>query len=386
MKTLGLIVEYNPFHNGHAHHLERAKALTGATHTVAVMSGHFVQRGEPALFDKWTRTEMALVAGVDLVIELPVTRAVSGADDFASGAVALLSGLGIVDDVVFGSESADLMGLEAAADLLVSEPEAYSLQLREGLTSGLGYAAASARALSHLLGTSPLDTPNDTLGLAYLVAARRLKSPLRFHAIQRIGSNYHNEELQTEIASATALRKAYRGAGAIDAYVPAVTTPYLVTPPLPQIDALYPYFRYELLTRQNALSQVHEVGEGLENRLIAAARSACDFQGFSATVATKRYTDARMRRILIKSLLQIDWEGAALPLTYARVLGFNDAGQELLSRAKKTSSLALLSGVSPKDTRNHPLICYDLLATDLLSLVHTHLTPGDDFTRPPIRK
>jgi predicted nucleotidyltransferase len=373
VKTLGLIVEYNPFHNGHAHHLAQAKALTGATHTVAVMSGHFVQRGEPALFDKWVRTQMALDAGVDLVIELPVTRAVSGADDFAAGAVGLLHGLGFVEEMVFGSESGDLRGLETAAEILE-------------LDGGHGYAAASARALAALQATSPLDAPNDTLGLSYLVAARKLKTDLRFHAIHRIGSGYHDEEIRGKIASATAVRRAFRDGKPVASYVPKTVRPLLLSPTLPTIDDLFPYFRYEALTRPELLSRIHEVGEGLENRLIAAARDTDDFTSFATAAATKRYTDARIRRILIKSLLQIDRRWAALPLTYARVLGFGPAGRDLLARAKKTSSLKILPGISPGDVRDHPLLSRDVLATDLLSLVHGGLDAGTDFTRPPLQK
>ena len=206
MKTIGIIAEYNPFHNGHAHHLHESLQLSGATHSVAVMSGQFVQRGEPALLDKWTRARMAVEAGVNLVIELPTSIAISSAEGFASGSVALLDSLGIVDQFIFGSESANPEWLLATARLLNEEPPEFLRSLKSSLALGLSYPAARAQALNASGIAMTQAKSNDILGIEYVKALLKIKSSMTFDVIPRESVDYHSLEAQNHIASATAIR------------------------------------------------------------------------------------------------------------------------------------------------------------------------------------
>ena len=222
ISTVGIIAEYNPFHNGHAYHIQQAKALTGADFAIVVMSGDFVQRGEPAIFNKYLRTRMALSCGADLVLELPSVFATSSAEDFALCGIALLHRLGIVDSVCFGSEAGDLPLLRLAAEFLLKEPEHYRCLFKEYLKQGLPFPKARMEAvLSCLKGSDSFSTglrtqleqilgsPNNILGIEYLKALSRLKSPIHPVTIPRKGQGYHSTDLTSPMASASAIRKAY---------------------------------------------------------------------------------------------------------------------------------------------------------------------------------
>jgi len=216
MKALGLIVEYNPFHNGHLYHLQQSRAVTGCEYVICVMSGNFIQRGEPALVNKWARARMALLSGVDLVLELPAVYAVSSAEFFAYGAVKILDSLGIVDSICFGSESGRIEDLDFIAGIVSEEPEPYKLFLKENLDKGLSFPAAREAALKSYLASGPkscddirslLNSSNNILGIEYLKALKRLKSRIKPHTIRRISNSYHTGELTGAISSATAIRK-----------------------------------------------------------------------------------------------------------------------------------------------------------------------------------
>ena len=195
MKAVGIIAEYNPFHKGHQFHLSRARELTGADYVIVVMSGNYVQRGTPAMFDKYTRAEAALRSGADLVLELPVSVATGSAEYFASGAVKMLADTGIVTDLCFGSECGSLIELQKLADILAEEPEDYQSLLRKYLKEGMSFPAARAHAMKDYapeLASDLLDTPNNLLGLEYLKALKRLHSTILPHTIQREGNAYHD--------------------------------------------------------------------------------------------------------------------------------------------------------------------------------------------------
>ena len=209
MRITGFITEYNPLHNGHLYHIRRSKECTGADYTIALMSGSHVQRGEPAIFDKYVRTEMALRAGVDLVLELPTAFSTASAMEFASYGIALFSALGAVDTIVFGSECGSIEPLQKAAVLLSEESPDYRERLRTLLKEGKTYPLARAEALGDVSLQPFLLSPNNILGIEYLRAAIRMHSPLHFETIARIGSGYHDTQLpgQEAFSSASALRQ-----------------------------------------------------------------------------------------------------------------------------------------------------------------------------------
>ena len=217
MKIVGLIAEYNPFHNGHRYHIEQAKKITGADHAVVVMSGDYVQRGIPACMPKRLRAEMALKCGASAVFELPVCYATGSAELFAEGAVSLLDRLGIVDTLVFGSECNDLESLSQIADLLVEEPELYRTVLRFHLKNGASYPMARQEAVSACLRGNHcsflLNDPNNILGIEYLKALKRQKSRIIPYTIARRGAHYHDPDLHDSYSSASAIRSllAYSG-------------------------------------------------------------------------------------------------------------------------------------------------------------------------------
>ena len=312
MTILGLIVEYNPFHNGHRHHLNEAIRLTQPDLIVAVMSGHFVQRGEPACLDKWTRTQEALKQGIDLIIELPFPLTVQSASTFANSAVCLLNQAGVTD-LVFGSETNDLETLKLMAELPINVDA-----IKEALKQGHGFPKAYGAAM----GTYP---PNDILGIAYLKALAN--SDITPHTIQRTNA-YHSTEVDQTIVSATAIRQALINGQPIDHATPMAQALSDAQPR--EYARYYPLIRTLLLTLPKAsLEDLFLMDEGLENHLVKLAEQHLDFDRFMNDAVTRRYTKARIQRTLAHLMVHTTkTELRKLPpLQTLRVLGFSAKGQ-----------------------------------------------------------
>ncbi|GGN90678.1 nucleotidyltransferase [Saccharibacillus kuerlensis] len=401
MKTVGLIVEYNPFHNGHLLHLKRSLEISGAEASVAVMSGPFTQRGEPALLSKRARAEMALAAGVDLVLELPVLYALQPAEWFAFGAVSLLDATGVVDSMCFGSESGEIAPLEELASRMQGgESPAMREALRQALNAGLSYPAAYAKAASGQDGghsaaaAALLGNPNDTLGLHYVLALRRLASGITPLAVRREQAGYHDADLPVggAIASATAVRAALaRGADGLEQ-----AAPYLPPSSLRVLrreaqagrmladgwEALAQPLLAALITRApEELALVPEAAEGLEHRIAAALPRLPEpgVEALLAAIKTKRYTRTRLQRLLAHALLNhrgpmFDRESLSSGPQYLRVLGFSPKGRQLLKNMKKTAKLPVV--VRAADC-SHPQLTLDIQA----SAVH-----GSAFPSPQVRE
>jgi predicted nucleotidyltransferase len=315
MTILGLIVEYNPFHNGHRHHLDEAIRLTQPDLIVAVMSGHFVQRGEPACLDKWTRTQEALNQGIDVVIELPFPLTVQSASTFAASAVHLLNQAGVTD-LVFGSESNDLPTLKLMAELPINVDA-----IKESLKLGHGFPKAYGAAM----GAYP---PNDILGIAYLKAIAN--TPITPHTIQRTNA-YHSTDLDQVIVSATAIRHALVNVQPIDHATPMASA--LVNAQPREFARYYPLIRTLLLTLPKlTLEELFLMDEGLENHLVKLAEQFADFETFMRHAVTRRYTKARIQRTLAHLMVHTTkTEIRKLPpLQTLRVLGFSPKGQRHL--------------------------------------------------------
>ncbi|MGO1820465.1 MAG: tRNA(Met) cytidine acetate ligase, partial [Senegalia sp. (in: firmicutes)] len=209
MKIVGLVTEYNPFHNGHKYHLERSKYETNCDYSIAIMSGNFVQRGEPAICDKWSRAKMAIDSGVDLVIELPTLYSTMSAEFFSYGAIKILDSLNSIDFISFGSETNDLKKLNSISKILAFEPLEFKYSLKKYLNEGNVFPKARSLALKEILKDKDLDkiinNPNNILAIEYMKSLIKLKSTIKAHSIKRISSNYNDKNLTGEISSATAI-------------------------------------------------------------------------------------------------------------------------------------------------------------------------------------
>ncbi|WP_432665148.1 nucleotidyltransferase [Wukongibacter baidiensis] len=409
MNVVGLITEYNPFHNGHKYHLEKSKELSGASHSVAVMSGNFLQRGEPALLDKWVRAEIAVREGVDLVIELPTIFSCNSAEFFAFGGISLLESLKIVDSFCFGSELGSLDDLHLVSDLLINEPLDFKDLLKKHLDNGLTFPLARQKAMGEYLGNkleniSTLSSPNNILGIEYLKALKVLKSNIIPLTIKRIAAEYNSTEINGKICSATAIRKLLKESHTFLEDLENVVPPnsYEVIKkaitegkgPIFSSDLEQIIF-YRLRTISiDDLKHIHDINEGLENRLKSGASLSATYSSLIQFLKTKRYTQTRLQRALIKTVLGItsndivSFSEKNLP-HYIRVLGFNDKGAALLKRIKKESDLPIITNLKRYDPQNDiasRMIEIDKMATDVYTLLYKNLDltkGGQDYTKKP---
>lgn len=359
MKAVGIIVEYNPFHNGHLYHLEETKKLTGADCIIAVMSGNFLQRGEPALVSKWARTKMALSAGVDIVIELPYAFAVQSAERFASGAVTLLHSL-FCEEICFGSENGNITAFIDAAKTFLEQKQQHDSYVQEALQEGVSYPRANAEAWKRLNATNlDLSKPNNVLGLAYVKAILQKQIPITPRTIRRIASDYHDKTFShPSIASATSLRKALKGSLAhletIAPYIPGTTKQtleqyYDTYGMFHEWEAYFPFLKYRIMTAEEAeLRQIAGVDEGIEHRLKQEIVAAPTFSAFMNSIKTKRYTWTRLQRICTHILTNFtkDQRKKTETPTYIRLLGMSSNGRRYLQHVKKHLPLPLVTKVS----------------------------------------
>lgn len=377
MKVVGIIAEYNPFHRGHAYHLARARQISGADYALVVMSGNYVQRGAPAMFDKYIRAEAALKNGADLVLELPPCTATGSAEYFSRGAVELLARSGVVTDLCFGSECGDLSVLSRTARILAKEPAEYRQQLRLALKKGEPYPKARARALSCCDGTlsaSFLQEPNNQLGLEYLKALYRLDSGIIPHTIYRQGTAYHDATLPEAFpASASGIRAAFlehKGSltGSLTAQLPSaeVYASYDGKPPLTE-DAFSLLLLEKLRRIQGeSLSGYFDVGEELSNRVWNCLDQYRSFSQFTDLIKTRNVTRTAVSRALLHILLDIrSWQ----PLSILRVLGFRREALPLLTELTSCASLPVVT--SPADPAIPAEWLYgDRLYESVRSLLH----------------
>lgn len=405
MNVVGIIVEYNPLHNGHAYHVTSAKETAGADACVAVMSGHFLQRGEPAVVNKWARTQMALHAGVDLVIELPVPYATQHSEQFARGAVSALHQLGEVDSLCFGSESGRIEDFAYLVDILHDESTDFQQSLQHYLRRGWSYPKSYAGALEVVMrdqdtGSIDIQQPNNILGLEYMAALKRWNSAIRPCTIKRTKAGYHDERIRDrKIASATAIRKILFESGdlpSLKPYVPQSTYEILADEftygrgPM-DWNRFFPYLQYALFrTSITELGDIYDVHEGLENRIQNKILGAENMTQFLHDIKTKRYTWNRIQRILLNTLLRMTKPRMHAfrfndGLPYLRVLGFNSTGRELLNEAKKKVSVPLITNV-PKE--RPAMLNLDIQATMIYALGYDPTVQQQEirreFIQPPI--
>ncbi len=395
MKITGLITEYNPFHNGHAYHLAEAKKLTVADCTVAVMSGHFLQRGEPAIVDKWTRAAMAVRCGVDLVIELPVYYTTASAEQFASGAVGLLSALG-VNSICFGSESGDIEKLSKVASILATPDVAFNQYLRQHLDAGTGYHKAIELALSD---TNSIDfdfSANNILAIEYLKAAQIIDKPPQMATLKRQGSAYTDDVMKGRFSSASAIRRQLERPSIdwqlIKAAMPSASFELLYNSHFyTHLNDFKALINAALIRQGKAqLRSIRGVSEGLENRIVDHLTNIGNVSDLVAAVAGKRYPKTRIQRLLINALLGIkalDQATLQDDFDYARILAFNDTGRKLIKHFKKHSDLTLFTNLGrdlKKYRKPNRLIELDIKATGIYAQVNRAVQIRADYLRQPI--
>ena len=343
METAGIVAEYNPFHRGHAWHIaETRRRLGGEAPVVCVMSGHWVQRGECALADKWLRAALALDRGADLVVELPTPWAMASAESFARGAVSLLAATGVVDVLSFGSETGELAPLEEAAAAL-DAPD-YPERLRAALGRGLSFPAARQEAA----GAACLSAPNNNLGVEYLRSLRALGSTIRPLTVPRQGAG-HDGPAAGGYASASELRRLLRAGRGEEA------APYLTAPWSGELADMQ-HIERAVLARLRTMGEgdwaaLPDGGgaEGLPSRLAKAAREAVSLEDFYTLAKTRRYPHARLRRLALAAFLGLRAAERPAAPPYVRVLGLGGRGRALLRRMKDTCPLPVI--VKPAQAR-----------------------------------
>ena len=385
MKIAGIIAEYNPFHNGHAWHIAETRRLTGCQYVVVCMDGHFTQRGEAAVLSKWDRAACALRCGADAVFELPALFAIRSADAFARGGVGVLGGLG-VDALSFGSELMDLSLIEKLADIHKKEPTSVSNDVREGLSAGMSHARAWGEAVSRYLGVpaEALNSPNLILAAEYVRTIRESFPDMVPLAVQRRGG-YHDDALGT-FASASAIRRAF-DRGDIDAALACLPEAARMTPDsMHPMDDLLLYRLREM--SPEALAALPDMSEGLEHRLYRACRAAATREGLLEMLKCKRYTRARLSRMLTHAALGMTREMTdTYPApAYARLLGARRDAEPLLRELKQRARIPVVS--NPGQLRDDPVFQLECRATDLWALLHDdpeRRLPGREFTEKFIR-
>ena len=383
MKICGIVAEYNPFHNGHKYHIEKTKELYGATHIVAVMSGNFTQRGDIAVMDKFRRAETALKNGVDLVIELPVPFALGSAEQFATGSVSLLNSLGCVDMISFGSECGDLSLLEetAGAVLFAQQNENFFRYMKNGDP----YPVALQKTIEQYYEEEIIDAlaePNNTLAVEYLKALGECGSSIKPVTIKRFGAGHDSSSTTENNASASMIRKLILSGQEVSSYVPE-----LPETDFADIRRLETAILAKLRTMTpSEIEKAPNVLMGLENRIYKAARVSGNLAELFMLIKTKRYTMARIRRIVMSVFLGIKKSDLKSPPSYVRILGMNERGREILSAASCSlpmdTSLKALSGSGEKQKR---LAALEERAGNLYGLAFEKKRPcGTEFTAKPV--
>ena len=405
MNVLGIIAEYNPFHNGHLHHLQESVRLTEPDFTVCVMSGDFTQRGEPAMADKWIRASMAVKNGVDLVLELPFAYACNNAEYFAAGAVGILDRLGCVTHLSFGSEAGDLGALSEAAEYLAYEEEELKISIREFADQGMSFPKARYEAVKKCKGASISDVlkdANNILAVEYLKQLHLTDSCIEPITVKRYGTGYHDRKAFENIASASAIRRLISGSNrfsGISDYIPVES--YQV---LQDIDMgvnltfndFYRLLIYKILTsKTEELGNVLSATEGLENRVKKASSESVDMDSLIKAILSKRYTATRIGRLLTHILIGLDKESFKFisdrRICYARVLGFNRKGASLLKRIKKEerNTIPVLTNINReigRDSDEWRLLSYDIAASDIYNLAaYGEIYTRSDFVMKPYR-
>ncbi|MDT8716459.1 nucleotidyltransferase [Clostridium sp. 19966] len=404
MRISAIVSEYNPLHAGHKYHIEKTKEITQCDAVICIMSGNFVQRGEPAIIDKWHRAEMSLNEGIDLVIELPCIYSLASAELFAMGAIKILNKLSVVNYLCFGSESGNVNKLKKIAYILHSEPEEFKVNLKKNLSYGMSFPSAREKSLFHYLSNNEnlidddlsnvLKSSNNILGIEYCKSLIRSSSNITPYTIERIGSDYNSEEIQKTFSSATAIRKYIKNKNVKE------VEPYLTKVSLNMIrelinkdydfafsEKIFDFIKYKMLTEKYpTIKNLPDCSEGLDNRIYSSLVNSASLAELINNTKTKRYTYTRISRLLhqyfigfetfdIQKIINSD-------IDYIRVLGLNTKGAEILKKLKQNTNINIINKV-PKNILS-PMLNLDILSTKAYSVVNNSIKYNEDYLKSPI--
>ena len=404
--VVGIIAEYNPFHNGHYYHLKQSKRITNADYCVAIISGNFTQRGDTSIVNKWAKAYMAICGGADLVIELPTVYSISSAENFASGAIKILDELKIVDSLAFGAETDDLEALNNIANVLYNEPKDYVTILNHELKKGASYPAARENAILMYLNdikryANILSSPNNILAIEYLKAIKRQKSNIKPIAIKRKNVDYNDERIVKNFASATEVRKLIEEQDyeVLRKVIPRSSYKILgMEAQKGNIVLGLEKFEKEILytlrkMTKEEIANLPDVTEGLENTIKAAACSCNNLKDLINGIKSKRYTQTRIQRILLYALLGIDkkmMEASKKIIPYVRILGFTGNGRNLISEiVRNNPKINMITSVKKcieqNNKRNNKymleILAKDIFATDVYTLGYEYESKANlDYT------
>lgn len=402
-RVIGIIAEYNPFHNGHYYHLQKAKEESGADYCVAIISGNFTQRGETSIVNKWSKAYMAICGGADLVIELPTVYSISSAENFAAGAIKILDSLKIVDSFSFGAEASDLATLNNIANVLYDEPKAYTNILNHELQKGISYPAARENAIMMYLNdikryANVLNSPNNILAIEYLKALKTQKSRLEPIMVKRKKVYYNDDRIVDDFASATAIRKLLerREYEDLRKVVPR-STYQILGQEIRNGHLVLGIKKYEkeiiYTLRKMTIEQIADlpdVSEGLENLIKNAADNCNDLKNLIDNIKSKRYTQTRIQRILLYALLGINkkmMDNSKKIVPYVRILGFTQKGKGLISEISRANpKINMITSVKKYMEQNNSkqlmeMLKTDIFATDIYTLGYDYDSKSNlDFT------
>ncbi|GFZ29671.1 UPF0348 protein [Clostridium zeae] len=405
MNIVGIVTEYNPFHNGHKLHLEQTKKLTNADGVICVMSGNFVQRGLPSILDKWTRAQIAVLNGVDLVIELPTIFSVSSAEFFAKGAIDILNQTSVVNSVCFGSEVGEIELIMKVAKILSYESDEFKYLLRNHLNLGKSYVKARSEALLEYfkkydnlnLNTEEfenfLNSSNNILGIEYCKSIIKSESSINPITIKRIGSSYNDINLSSSFASATAIREQLYKDFSIDElykYMPDTSIQTINekrknSNNFPSNDDFLKYIRYKITTNPGSFSKLPDNMEGLENKFIKEITKAKSTDELIMLVKSKRYTYTRLSRLICQYFIGFEnYDIQTLRTSkpnYLRVLGLNNVGAQIVKEIKKKSEINIINKM-PKQI-DDSMLEIDLRATNAYSLINSIIPVNADYLISP---
>lgn len=403
MNITGIITEYNPFHKGHYYHLESAIKDTSSDGIVCVMSGNFVQRGAPAIIDKFERSKIAVLNGVDLVLELPTFYAVSSAEYFAKGSVSILNSIGVVNNLYFGSESGDINALTEITKVLVEEPLSFKKTLKDNLNLGMPYIKAREIALKAFFEDTEindipniLNNSNNILGIEYIKALINLNSNIKPVTLKREGSSYNEKTLNASFSSATSIRENMKknlDFNILSSHLTTETFNLLSNLKdnnykLSFDDDMFTFIKYRIISNNILYDGLKEIVEGLDKKLFKEILNSNSYSELILNVKSKRYTYTKISRILTQIFLSLDFynsnELIKQEYLYARVLAFNSKGKEILKLMKKTSTIPIITKV----LKNHsnPLLEFDINSTKAYSLLNPKVNPLCDYLNHPFIK
>ena len=376
MKVIGIIAEYNPFHNGHLYQINKIKEMYPESILIGVVSSSFTQRGDISILNKWDKTKIALDKGLDLVIELPFVYATQSSDIFAKGAVEILNKLKI-DILVCGTESENISKLQFLADLQLNNKE-YENKVKEYLNTGLNYPTSLNKALIELSGIK-VDTPNDLLALSYIKEIKRNNYNIEVINIKRTTS-YHGEEIQNNITSASNIRKLYLEGKDISKLIPYNSNIlYKIN-----MNNYFNYLKYKIITEESNLNKYQTVDEGIENRIIKEINNSNSYEELIQNIKTKRYTYNKISRMLLHILTNFTKEeNKDINIDYIRLLGFTTSGKKYLNKIKKNLNVPIITRYKKGISR---VLDIELRITKVYDIITKNNEIDKEYKNKPIIK